>query len=94
VQNNRDRRIDLNLTGRKLVFDVVVTRAADSTVVWQRLRNQTVQQIVQLKTLEPRGSFTLYERWKPTEAGDFMIGAQLPTDGQPLQAEPVSIVIR
>jgi hypothetical protein len=93
VQNNRARHVDLNLTGREIVFDVVIARA-DSTIVWQRLRNATTQQILQLKTLGPNGSFTLYERWQPTEAGKFIISAELPTDGNPLQAEPVNITIR
>jgi hypothetical protein len=93
VHNNRERQIDLNLTGREIVFDIVVARA-DSTIVWQRLRNVVIQPIVQLKTLAPGESFTLTDRWQATEAGSFIIGAELPTDGTPLMAKPVGLVVR
>jgi hypothetical protein len=93
VQNNRDRRIDLNLTGRDIVFDIVVANQ-DSVVVWQRLAQQTVQQILYLKTLEPRAAFTLSDRWRPTAPGEYVIGATLPTDSGPLHAAPVSITVR
>lgn len=93
VQNNRDRHIELSLTGRDILFDIIVARS-DSTIAWQRLANATMQRIVQLKTLAPGESFTLSDRWKADEAGVFVIGAELPTDAQPLQAAPVSITIR
>ena len=93
VHNNRERRIDLNLTGREIAFDIVVARA-DSTIVWQRLRNVVIQPIVQLKTLEPGESFTLTDRWQATQAGSFIIGAELPTDSKPLMAKPVGLVVR
>ena len=93
VHNNRERRIDLNLTGREIAFDIVIARA-DSTVVWQRLRNVVIQPIVQLKTLEPGESFTVTDRWPATEAGSFFVAAELPTDSKPLQAKPVSLTVR
>lgn len=93
VQNNRDRSVSLSLTGRELVYDIVVANA-DSTVVWQRLQDQTVQQILQLRTLPPHGSFTLYDRWIPMEPGNYIIGAQLPTDTEPLNAQPITITVR
>jgi hypothetical protein len=93
VHNNREREIDLNLTGREIAFDIVVTRS-DSTIVWQRLRNVVIQPIVQLKTLMPGESFTLTDRWQATEAGSFIIGAELPTDSKPLLAKPVGLVVR
>jgi hypothetical protein len=93
VHNNRERQIDLNLTGREIVFDVVIARS-DSTIVWQRLRNVVIQPIVQMKPLQPGESFTLTDTWQATEPGEFIIGAELPTDGKPLQAKPVSLTIR
>ncbi|HEY0672551.1 MAG TPA: BsuPI-related putative proteinase inhibitor [Longimicrobiales bacterium] len=93
VENNRDRQIDLNLTGRDIVFDIVVARA-DSSIVWRRLAHTTVQQILHLKTLPARGAFTVSDRWMPTEPGEYTIGAELPTDSSPLQAEPVTITVR
>ena len=93
VQNNRDRRIDLHLTGREPTFDIIVARS-DSTIVWRRLASVSVMQIVLLKTMAPGESFTVFDYWQPTEAGDYVIGAELPTDTRALQAKPVSISIR
>jgi|SRR5688500_5261533 len=93
VYNNRERKIDLNLTGRQIVFDIVIARA-DSTIIWQRLRNAVIQPILQIKPLDPGESFTLSARWLASEAGDLTIGAELPTDTKPLQAKPVRLTIR
>lgn len=93
VQNNRDRHVNLSLTGREIVFDIIVA-TSDSTVVWSRLGNAPVQQILQLKTLAPGESFTLYDYWHTTQPGTYFIGARLPTDAQPIVAEPVAITIR
>src|SRR5688500_18062407 len=93
VQNQRNRPVDLHLTGREIVFDIMIVRP-DSSTLWQRLQHGAVQQIVQLKRLQPREALTLYERWIATEPGTFIIGAKLPTDTDALVAEPVSIIIR
>ena len=93
VQNNRERTLDLHLTGRDIVFDIVVARA-NKTIVWQRLANATIQSIVHLKRLEPGESFSLTDNWKASERGSFVIGAELPTDTKPLQAAAVGIAIR
>ena len=93
VQNNRDRRIELHLTGREPTFDIIVARA-DSTIVWRRLASTTVMQILLLKPMAPSESFTVFDYWQPTEPGEYIIGAELPTDGQPIQAKPAPIVIR
>jgi hypothetical protein len=94
LQNNRERSIDLHLTGREIVYDIVIARA-NKSIVWQRLNpNATTQSIVQLKTLGPGESFTLTDNWTASEPGSFVIGAELPTDAQPLQAAPVGITIR
>jgi hypothetical protein len=93
VANRRDRQVELHLTGREPTFDIVVARA-DSTIVWRRLTSVTVMQILMLKPLNPGESFTVFDYWQPTEAGEYVIGAELPTDGNPLQAKPVTISIR
>jgi hypothetical protein len=93
VRNNTDRRIDLHLTGRETVFDIFIERA-DSSLVWRRLANTAVQQILQLKPLAAGASFTLSDHWRPAEPGEFMVRAELPTDGTPLRSDPVRIVIR
>jgi hypothetical protein len=93
VRNQSDRRIDLHLTGRDIVFDIIV-ELADSTLVWRRLANTTVPQILQLKPLGPSESFTLSDHWRAGAAGEFLVHAELPTDGEPLRSDPVRIVIR
>ena len=94
VQNNRERTLDLHLTGREIIFDIVIARA-NKSVLWQRLdANAAHQQIVQLKTLGPGESFSLTENWKANERGAFVVGAELPTDANPLVAAPVGITIR
>jgi hypothetical protein len=93
VRNNTDRRMDLHLTGREVVFDIVVTRP-DSSVVWQRLAHTTGQQILQLRPMAPRESFTLSDHWHATEPGEYLVTASLPTDAAPLQAQPVRLTIR
>ena len=94
VQNNRKRTIELHLTGREIIFDIVIARA-NKSVLWQRLDpNAPHQQIVQLKTLAPGESFSLTENWKANERGAFVVGAELPTDANPLVAAPVGITIR
>lgn len=93
VRNNTDRRIDLHLTGRETAFDIIVERV-DSTLVWRRLANQAVQQILQLRPLAPGESFALSDQWQAGEAGEYLVRGELPTDGEPLRSDPVRIVIR
>jgi hypothetical protein len=93
VRNDTDDRIDLHLTGRDIAFVIIVERS-DSTLVWRRLANSAVQQILQLKPLAPGESFTLTDHWAAAETGEFLVRAELPTDGEPLRARPVRLVIR
>jgi hypothetical protein len=92
VRNNSDKHIQLHLTGRQTVFDIRVMRA-DSALVWRRLRDG-VQQILQLRTLGPSESFTVGDRWRATEPGEFLIEAELPTDAAPLVAVPARLIVR
>ncbi len=93
VRNDTNRRVDLHLTGRDVAFDIIV-ETTDSTPVWRRLANVTLQQILQLKPLAPGESFTLSDHWRAPQAGEYMVRAELPTDGEPLRSDPVRIVIR
>lgn len=92
VRNNTDRHVQLHLTGRETIFDIKVMRA-DSAIVWRRLR-EGVQQILQLRTLGPNESFTVGDRWRATEAGEFQVDAELPTDAAPFTATPVRLIVR
>lgn len=93
VENNRDRRIDLNLVGNDVVFDIIIANQ-DSVIVWQRLANRTLDQDGHVKTLPERGAFILTDRWRPLAPGDYVIGATLPTDTLPLRAKPVTLRVR
>jgi hypothetical protein len=92
VRNATDRPIELHLGGREITFNILVMRA-DSTLVWQRLRDAS-QQILQLKPLAAGESFTLGDRWNAAEPGNYMVTARLPTDAAPLVAAPVRLLVR
>ncbi len=92
VRNNTNRRLDLHLSGRQTNFDIVIMRG-DSTVVWER-QQHAVQQILQLRPLQPGSSFMLEERWRAEVPGDFFVTAMLPTDGTPFRAPPAKLTVR
>jgi uncharacterized protein (DUF302 family) len=92
VRNNSNKHVQLHLTGRETTFDIRVMRA-DSAVVWRRLRD-AVQQILQLRTLGPSESFTIGDRWRASEPGEFLIQAELPTDAAPIVATPARLIVR
>jgi hypothetical protein len=92
VRNNTNRRLDLHLSGRQTNFDIVIMRG-DSTVVWER-QQHAVQQILQLRPLEPGASFMLEERWRAEVPGDFLVTAMLPTDTTPFRASPAKLTVR
>ena len=92
VRNTTDRRLDLHLSGRQTNFDIVIMRE-DSTVVWER-QQHAVQQILQLRPLQPGASFMLEERWRAEAPGDFMVSATLPTDTTPFRATPTKLTVR
>ncbi|HSL72100.1 MAG TPA: BsuPI-related putative proteinase inhibitor, partial [Longimicrobiales bacterium] len=64
ITNVSGRRVDLNLQGRDILFDIVVADAAGETV-WRRLAGRTAQAILQLKPLAPSQGFELRDYWLP-----------------------------
>jgi hypothetical protein len=62
--------------------------------VWQRLRDVTIQQILQLRPLAAGESFGLSDRWQALIPGEYLVSARIPTDANPIVAAPVQLTIR
>ena len=62
LMNRGASPIDVALQGRTIAFDVIVARD-DGTVVWQRMRNEVVQGILQLRTLAPGEVLEMRAEW-------------------------------
>ena len=90
---------DVYLTGREIAYDVVVS-AADGTRVWRRLEGESVQAILQIRTLPPGGSLTFHAAWngrtaagEPAPPGEYTVRGYLPTDDARLETPPVPLRI-
>ena len=90
--------LELHLQGRTVTFDLTVRRG--DTVVWRRLEGETVQAILQIRTLAPGDALELTHTWdqqdragRPAGAGDYTVSGSVPTDGAPLRAGPVPLRI-
>ncbi len=62
LKNGGSRPLDLYLRGRTITFDIFITRP-DGPVVRQRLKDEVIPAIVQLKTLRPGEVFELRHVW-------------------------------
>lgn len=93
VRNAAHRPLELHLTGRETVFDIVLQRP-DSAIVWQRLRDVTIPQILQLRPLAAGESFALADRWQALIPGEYLVSARIPTDTRPILATPVRLTVR
>ena len=92
VQNTSERKLELNLQGREIVFDLTVSQV-DGTVVWRRLEGVATQAILRLEPLAPKEVLTLRGVW-PKEAnqvaaGEYEVFASIPTDTLALQSPAV-----
>jgi hypothetical protein len=74
------------LRGRKIAFDVVVTRAGGDTV-WQRLEKALIPAILQVRRLAPGEELVLDDRWDQRDRageavapGDYRVSGALLTD--------------
>lgn len=99
VTNTQDHPAELYLFGRTVAFDVVVSRD-DGTEVWRRLEGETVQSILQLRTLAPGESIGFSDIWDgrtrggiALPAGDYTVQALLPTEGWSLTTPAVPLRI-
>lgn len=98
LANIIDRPLDLYLRGRTIAFDIFVTRP-NGEVVWQRLKDEIIPAIVQLKTLQPGEVLELRDVWpQRDERGhavapdSYLVRGAILTDGPtPLETAPVSL---
>jgi hypothetical protein len=85
VENVSGKPMSLSLQGREIAFDLVVT-TGEGLTVWRRLQNQTLQSILQLKTLEAGESFVLRDVWRANAEGSYLVSGVIPTDAEPLRS--------
>ncbi len=97
VTNESGRRLVLTLSGRP-AHNFLVTRA-DGTLVWEWLRGQVVQQILQQKTLEPGAELIFDATWplvdvrgRRVSAGEYWVQGVLNLEPpQRLSTDPVPV---
>jgi len=99
LTNTESEPADLYLFGRTVAFDVVVMRE-DGTEVWRRLEGETVQSILQLRTLGPAESLGLTDTWDGrtrdgllVPPGEYLVQALLPMEGWSLTTPTVPLRI-
>lgn len=100
ARNTTDRQLDVYLRGREPTVDIRVRDAA-SRVVWERLRDEIIPAIVQLRTLAPGEALEVRLDWdqrtndeEPVAPGTYTIRASLLTETEPLWSETAEITIR
>jgi hypothetical protein len=98
IGNTADRTIELHLQGRTVTFDLIVRRG--DSVVWRRLEGESVQAILQLRPLAPGEVLVLEDTWRQEDnagrrvgPGEYSVSGSVPTDGAPILAGPVPIMI-
>jgi hypothetical protein len=93
IENITDKTLSVNLQGRDIVFDIVVT-TADGKPVWRRLEGQTVQSILRIETLATGQILRMQDVWRAGAAGDFLVRGVVPTDAAPLLTNTVAVQVR
>ena len=100
LSNRGTRPVTLYLRGRDIVFDIHVIDARGDTV-WQRLYDQVIPAIVQVKEVRAGESLELRDTWNlrsnkgaAVAAGDFTIfGSILRDEPEPMKTPSVSLSI-
>jgi hypothetical protein len=100
LENGGERPLDLYLRGRTIAFDIFITRA-DGKLVWQRLKDEIIPAIAQLKVLLAGEVLELKDEWyqrdnrgEPVEPGSYLVRGSVLTDGPaPLETAPASLRI-
>jgi hypothetical protein len=100
LENRGERLLELYLRGRTITFDIFIA-TADGQPVWQRLKDEVIPAIIQLRTLRPGEVLELKEQWDQRgddgEAiipGSYMVRGVILTDGpRPLETAPASLRI-
>jgi hypothetical protein len=87
LENGGARPLDLYLRGRTIAFDIFITRA-DGRPVWQRLKDEIIPAIIQLKTLRPGQVLEVRDEWhqqgsrgEPVGPGTYLVRGMVLTDG-------------
>ena len=93
IENVTPSTLSVNLQGRDIVFDIVVS-TTDGNPIWRRLQGQTTQSILRIETLAAGQILRLRDVWRAGAAGDFRVRGVVPTDAAPLQTEVVSVRVR
>jgi Intracellular proteinase inhibitor len=102
VTNVSGKPVELYLMGRSVTFDITVS-GHDGATVWRRLDGQTLQAILQIRTLAPGEMLEVRHDWDQRAAGGnsvrpgkYVVQGALLTDGQPLRtpAAPLRLVGR
>jgi hypothetical protein len=88
VRNTGDRSAELYVTGRPVAFDLAIT-SSDGTLVWRRLKGETVTAILQILELAPGSTLDLRDEWLQrtnegvtVEPGSYKVVGELPLDGR------------
>jgi hypothetical protein len=93
IENVTTSTLSVNLQGRDIVFDIVVS-TMDGNLLWRRLQGQTTQSILRIETLAAGQVLRLRDVWRAAAAGDYRVRGVVPTDAAPLQTELVSVRVR
>ena len=99
VRNTADHPVDLPLGGRP-AHDIVVTRP-DGTEVWRWLHGQIVEDILELRPLQPGEELTFAAEWEQVDSdgnrvppGTYVVRGILNAEpGQELETEPKTLII-
>jgi intracellular proteinase inhibitor BsuPI len=88
LRNTSDRHVDLNVPGRPVAFDIVIT-SADGSVVWRRMKGRIIAAILQVLELAPYSSLELRDDWMQRtdagvliEPGEYSVVGELPVERQ------------
>jgi hypothetical protein len=100
LENGGNQPLDLYLRGRTIAFDIFVARE-DGQIVWQRLKDEVIPAIIQLKVLRAGEVLELKDEWRqrgnrgePVEPGRYAVRGAVLTDGPaPLETTSVSLRI-
>jgi len=95
LRNVGTERLVLELIGREITFDFILTDEA-GRVIWRRLDDSPRPAIVRLVPLEPDGVLELADVWDRRSTagavvppGSYRLTGVVPTSGQPLHAGPI-----
>lgn len=99
LENPSSRPVDLYLRGRTITFDIFVTRPAGQ-VAWQRLKDEVIPAVIQLKTLQPKGVIELEAEWDQRDnrgnrlpPGTYSVRGTVLTDGPALETRAAPLRI-